>query len=50
VTDDKSPTYKVNIDKYGGFSAEAPTKDECLELIKAVAAIRQKGSIDEAIR
>jgi hypothetical protein len=49
MTDEAKPTYKVSIDKYGGITVEASTKEECLEMLRSVSQIKTKSLIDGAI-
>jgi hypothetical protein len=50
MVDEAKPTYKISIDKYGGLNVEAPTKDECLDMLNKVSQIKTKSTLDDAIR
>jgi hypothetical protein len=42
--------YRIDIGGYGSIGIEAPTKGECLELLKEVTKTKRDSRIDEAIR
>jgi hypothetical protein len=49
MVDEAKPTYKISIDKYGGLTVEASSKDECLDMLTKVSQIKTKSLIDGAI-
>ena len=42
--------YRIDIGTYGAISVEAPSKEECLELFKAVTRTRKESKIDDATK
>ncbi len=44
------PRYRIELGGYGGITVEAPTKDECIDLLKEASKLPTKSHLDEAIR
>jgi len=47
---DKEPRYKISVNEYGGFTVEACTKADVIELFDKVSNTKKIMKIGEAVR